>query len=408
MKRLQVRWQTEPGSAEAVGELAEDRGQFYFEFSEDFQARALPISPFKLPVAPGVQTFRRLPGVFDDALPDGWGRLLMDRFIRQRGESPAAFGALDRLAWMGEHAMGVLTFHPPSQQLDKSAKGFELSRLASEAREVFEGEATVVLPELLQAGGSPGGARPKVLVGVRGNMLFTGTEPYPADYEPWLIKFFAKSDSADTGAVEEAYSRMAQSAGIDFPEHRLFETSEGLFFGVKRFDREGRRRIHMHSLGNMIGADFRLPSLDYEDIHKAVRVLTASQIEVRKLYRLTVFNVMAHNRDDHAKNFAFLFTPETGWRLAPGFDLTYTEGPGGEHTTSICGEGRAPGAEHLRSLAEGAGLRSKEAAQIEEEVREAVSQWPVFAQACGVRKSTEARIAREMQFVGHPRSIKRQ
>lgn len=398
MKRLQVRYKSKPGTSSVVGELAEERGRYYFEFSESFQARGFPLSPFNLPVVPGLQTFQRLPGVFDDALPDGWGRLLMDRFLRQRGESPAAFTELDRLAWMGEHAMGALTFHPPSSRQGEGAKGFELGRLAREARAVMSGEAGVVLPELLQAGGSPGGARPKVLVGVCGSALFTGPEPYPSGYEPWLIKFFAKSDGTDTGAVEEAYARMAQAAGIDFPEHRLFAVREGRFFGVKRFDREGERRVHMQSLGNLIGADFRVPSLDYEEIHKVVRVLTASQVEVRKLYRLMVFNVLAHNRDDHAKNFAFLFQPETGWRLSPGFDLTFAEGPGGEHTTAVCGEGRSPGTEQFRRVADGAGLGVKEAAHMVEEVREAVSRWPAFARTCGVRKSTEARIAKALML----------
>lgn len=394
MKRLQVRYQVEPGQALVVGELAEDRGRFFFEFAESFIAHGFPLSPFKLPAAPGLQAFQRLPGVFDDALPDGWGRLLMDRFIRQKGGSPAAFTELDRLAWMGEHAMGALSFHPPSQEGDASVDGFSLGRLAREARAVLEGEAGVVLPELLSAGGSPGGARPKVLVGVHGTKLVTGPEPYPAGYEPWLVKFFAKSDAPDTGAVEEAYARMAHAAGIEFPEHRLFVIREGRFFGVRRFDREAGRRIHMHSLGNLIGADFRVPCLDYQDVHKVVRLLTGSQVEVRKTFRLMVFNVLAHNRDDHAKNFAFLYKPGQGWLLSPGFDLTFAEGPGGEHTTSVCGEGRSPGKEHFSRVAEGAGLDTAAAEKIVADVRKAVNRWPMFARACGVRKATWERMAK--------------
>lgn len=394
MKRLNVRCHRMPEESQVVGELAEDRGQYFFEFDESFLTHGFPLSPFKLPVAPGVQSFQRLPGVFDDALPDGWGRLLMDRFLRQKGGSPAAFTELDRLAWMGEHALGALTFHPPSQAPAEEMSGFELGQLAREARAVLAGEAGVVLPELLQAGGSPGGARPKVLAGVRGHELVTGPEPYPDGYEPWLIKFFAKGDLPDTGAVEEAYARMAQAAGIVFPEHRLFEVKEGRFFGVRRFDREGRRRIHMHSLGNLIGADFRVPCLDYQDVHKVVRLLTGNQREVRRVYRLMVFNAWAHNRDDHVKNFAFLYQPEEGWLLAPGFDLTFAEGPGGEHTTSVCGEGRSPGEEHFRRVAQGAGIGSDEAAKIVDEVGDAVNRWPSFARACGVRKSTWERIAK--------------
>ena len=394
MKRLQVRCRVTPAQSLVVGELAEERGRYYFEFAESFIAHGFPLSPFKLPVAPGLQTFQRLPGVFDDALPDGWGRLLMDRFIRQKGGSPAAFTELERLAWMGEHAMGALSFHPPTQETDEAVDGFSLGQLAREAREVLKGEAGVVLPELLRAGGSPGGARPKVLVGVCGDDVVTGPEPYPPLYEPWLVKFFARSDAPDTGAVEEAYARMAQAAGIEFPDHRLFEAREGRFFGVRRFDRVGHRRIHMHSLGNLIEADFRVPCLDYRDVHKVVRLLTGNQAEVRKVYRLMVFNVLAHNRDDHAKNFAFLFSQEQGWHLSPGFDLTFAEGPGGEHTTSVSGEGRSPGQAHFRRIAKEAGLDALEAEQIAAEVQEAVRKWPEFARACGVRKTTESLISK--------------
>jgi serine/threonine-protein kinase HipA len=395
VKRLRVCYSGVSEDPQPVGELAEDRGRYYFEFAPGFLTDGFPLSPFKFPVAPGVQTFARLPGVFDDALPDGWGRLLMDRFLRQRGKSPAAFTALDRLAWMGETAMGALTFHPPAQPSGQT-QGFELGRLAREAQTVLADESGVVLPELLRAGGSPGGARPKALIGVKGDAVVTGCEPYPQGFEPWLVKFFAKTDAPDTGAVEAAYADMAQAAGIAFPERRLFETHAGQFFGVKRFDRADGQRIHMHSLANLIGADFRVPCLDYTDVHKVVRLLTASHAETVKAFRLMVFNALAHNRDDHAKNFAFLYTPEVGWRLAPGFDLTFAEGPGGEYTTAFCGEGRAPGVEHFRRIADGAGLTRKEADAVTEEVREAVSRWPAFASGRGVRKAASARIAKRL------------
>jgi len=394
MKRLAVRYHRAPGQVMAVGELAEDRGSYFFEFDESFITQGIPLSPFKFPAAPGLQTFQQLPGVFDDALPDGWGRLLMDRFLRQRGDSPAAFTELDRLAWTGESALGALSFHPSSRESDEVVTGVELGRLAREAQAVLEGDAAIVLPELLLAGGSPGGARPKVLAGVCGGALVTGPEPYPSGYAPWLIKFFAKTDSSDTGAVEAAYALMARAAGISFPEHQLFEVREGRFFGVRRFDREGPQRIHMHSLGNLVGANFRLSSFDYQDIHKVVRILTGNMAEVRKIYRLMVFNVLAHNRDDHVKNFAFLYTPEEGWRLAPGFDLTFTEGPGGEHSTSVCGEGREPGREQFRRVAAVAGIGTTEAARIEDEVHAAVVRWPAFARNCGVLKSTIGRIGK--------------
>jgi serine/threonine-protein kinase HipA len=386
MKKIEVHYAPAPDQMTAIGQLGEHRGRFYFEYAKSFLEAGFPLSPFKLPVVPGLQEFTSLPGVFDDALPDGWGYLLMDRFLRQQGQNPAECTALDRLAWMGDHAMGALVFHPPRElPHTEHLKGFDLGLLAHEAQEVFAGEAKEVLPELLQAGGSPGGARPKVLVGLKGDAIYTGTEPYPLGYEAWLVKFFAKSDSPETGLIEAAYAEMAKQAGIEFPEHRIFELKEGRFFGVKRFDREGVHRIHMHSLAGLIGANFRIPSLDYHDLFKATRLLTKNQEDVERLFSLMVFNVLAHNRDDHSKNFAFLFDPVKGWRLSPGFDLTYTEGPGGEHTTTIDGEGKAPGKQHLFAVGQAAGLTNPRMQELYDQVSHAVHQWPQLATKYGVR-----------------------
>ncbi len=137
-----------------------------------------------------------------------------------------------------------------------------------------------------------------------------------------------------------------------------------------------------------------MPCFDYQDIHKVVRLLTGNQTEVRRVFRLMVFNVLAHNRDDHVKNFAFLYRPGQGWLLAPGFDLTYAEGPGGEHTTTVCGEGCSPGNEHFSRVAEGAGLNADGAERIVQEVRDAISKWPSFARECGVRKVPRERISK--------------
>ncbi len=131
----------------------------------------------------------------------------MDRFLRQQGIGPSTFTELDRLAWLGEEAMGALSFHPPSRASKPSLAGFDLGRLAREAQTVFEGEVAAVLPELLRAGGSPGGARPKVLIGLDGNRILTGPAPYPDGCDAWMVKFFARMDPPDTGAIEAAYAR---------------------------------------------------------------------------------------------------------------------------------------------------------------------------------------------------------
>jgi serine/threonine-protein kinase HipA len=169
----------------------------------------------------------------------------------------------------------------------------------------------------------------------------------------------------------------------------LFETAEGgRYFGVQRFDRSHNRRFHVHSFGNLIQANFRVPSCDYSDLLRAAAVLTRGHGEVLKAFRQMVFNVCAHNRDDHAKNFGFLLDAGTGeWALAPAFDLTCSPGPGGEHTMTVAGEGRSPGVSHLLQVAQARDVARAEASAIMEEVRTAVARWPEFARHAGVTKA---------------------
>ncbi|MEM6795299.1 MAG: HipA domain-containing protein, partial [Acidobacteriota bacterium] len=197
------------------------------------------------------------------------------------------------------------------------------------------------------------------------------------------------------GALEFAYSQVARRAGIRVPETRLFETAAGeRFFGVRRFDREGFRRRHVHTFGNLIHADFRLPSCDYRDLLTVTQRLTRHHESLRQAFLLMAFNVASHNRDDHAKNFAFLMDRESSWRLAPAYDLTFAEGPGGEHMTSVAGEGRAPGRGHLLSLGAAVGLERAEAGTLIDRVVEAVSGLEEEAREHGVSAGLRREVAR--------------
>jgi serine/threonine-protein kinase HipA len=294
--------------------------------------------------------------------------------------------------------MGALTYHPPSEREDADSSVFDLHELARQSQEVLTGQAVDVLPQLLRAGGSPGGARPKVLVGFAPSSgeIRSGEDDLPEGFEHWIVKFSAKTDSPDAGPVEYAYALMAGAAGIDMPRTRLFETSEGdRFFGARRFDRDGNRRFHVHTFGNLIQANFRVPSVDYADLLKATSVLTRNHRDVLRAFRRMAFNVLAHNRDDHVKNFAFILNDATReWTLTPAYDLLYTPGPGGEHTMTLDGEGRTPGREHMRRLADKAGVSPHDAGSIIEEVRAAVARWPEFAKRARVSDSTRKGIAR--------------
>lgn len=410
MKKLGVRFTRAPGEEEEVGTLAEEGGRLYFEYAAGFLAGARSLSPFRLPFAPSLfqhqdRDFGPLPGLFDDSLPDGWGLLLMDRRFRSLGLDLRAVSPLDRLAYLGTRTMGALTYHPPSDPSRVDARLLSLHHLSLHAEEVLSGAAVEVLPQLLRAGGSPGGARPKLLVGLdaEGGRMIAGEEDLPQGFAHWIVKLAARANAPDAGPLEYAYGLMAAAAGIDLPERRLIETVEGdRFFAVKRFDRDqNNRRFHVHSFGGLLQINYRVPSADYADLLRATSVLTRDHREVRSVYRRAVFNVLAHNRDDHVKNFAFILDDATGaWRASPAYDLLFTAGPGGEHSMTVAGEGRDPGRPHLLRLAERAGLSKREAATILDQVGAAVSCWPRHAECAGVSRAELRRVARALPKLG--------
>ena len=402
MKKLEVRFTSCPGGWLPVGTLAEDRGRVYFEYDPRCLDAGLNLSPFCLPFEAGLfehtdRDFGPLPGLFDDSLPDGWGLLLMDQHFRSRGLDLVGVSPLDRLSFLGAQTMGALTYHPPAESEDADARLFDLHDLCRQSQEILAGDAVEVLPQLLRAGGSPGGARPKVLVGFdpASGGIISGEDDLPDGFAHWIVKFATRDDSPDAGAIEYAYSLMAAAAGIRMPETRLFETAAGdRFFGSRRFDREGNRRFHIHTFGNLIQTNFRIPSADYAHLLKATSLLTRNHQEVLQAYRRMVFNVLAHNRDDHVKNFAFLLDDRTGeWALSPAYDLLYTSGPGGEHTMTIAGEGRHPGRSQMLQLADQYDVARREADRIFEEVQAAVARWSDHAARAGVSASGIRRLS---------------
>ena len=403
MKKLEVFLISSAEEKRLVGELAEAERRIYFEYDAAFLQDPLWLSPFKLPPEPGLHEHRDLAfgplfGLFDDSLPDGWGLLLMDRYFRRQGVALEAISPLDRLAYLGSRTMGALTYHPPAQLEDLDGQLLDLHDMAREAYQVLMGKSEQILPQLLRAGGSPGGARPKVLVGLYGNEMISGEVELPEGYTGWMVKFHSREDAIDDGRVEYAYSQMARAAGLAVPVTRLFTTAKGdAFFGVERFDREQNQRRHVHTFGNLIHANFRIPGCDYELLLRVTRILTKNQVDIAAAFRLMVFDILAHNRDDHVKNFAFMLDPHGFWRLTPAYDLTFTHGPGGEHTMTVAGEGREPGREHIMHIAKGAGIDLREATGILDEVASAVASWSRFARDAEIRAKTTREIERAIQ-----------
>jgi len=366
------------GSAQKLlmGRLLLQNRQIFFEYDAAFIKTGLELSPFKLPLKAGViesidRTFEGLFGVFNDSLPDGWGRLLLDRKLMSAGLNPGTLSPLDRLCFVGTGGMGALSYEPENPSAISHITN-DLDEIDTEIQATLD-ENDAYVDDLLVLGGSSAGARPKVLLNIDG--------------EDWLIKFRSHLDLKDISAIEYTYHLMAKEAGLIVPEAKLFPSRKGLgFFGVKRFDRNGDGRIHMHTIAGLLHADHREPSLDYESIMKATLYLTKDIRQCEVQFRNSVFNVLSHNRDDHSKNFSFLMDQQGNWAVSPAYDLTFSSGPLGEHSTMIMGEGKNPTKKHLLKLAGTVGINQDKALEIIHQILVANEKWYAFAGKVGVSK----------------------
>jgi serine/threonine-protein kinase HipA len=339
-----------------VGRLALTKERLCaFEYSVEWLNAGFSISPFELPLRSGVFIAKPRPfeggfGVFDDCLPDGWGLLVLDRYLQQNGINPRTLSLLDRLALVGSKGRGALEFRPDRSVVSKQEYA-DFGKLALEAerilgRDDYSGEG---IEEFQDRGGSPGGARPKIFI--------------RRDGKDWLVKFRAKRDSENMGFCEYHYSILAKKCGLEMPETRLFE---GRYFGVERFDRTANGKLHVVSIAGLIGADYRMPSIDYAHIFQVCAALTHSVVELWKVYRLMVFNYLIDNKDDHAKNFAFIYR-DCDWHFAPAYDLLPSDGINGFRTTAI-NDSIEPSKEDLLALAVKIGLKKNEAMAVFEKM----------------------------------------
>ena len=353
------------------------------------------------PLIPGVHVVGRrelegLPGALFDSLPDAWGRLLTDRALRKRGVLSAQLHGIDRLAVVGDRGPGALSFVPDFPLGDDSSAALDLDWLATEAELLLDGNraAPEALAELARVGGSAGGSRPKAWIAVNDvGYLRAGASTLRPGETGWLVKFRApRADPEDIGRLEYAYAKMASAAGVDVPEPWLIETTRGAYFASKRFDRAGERRVHVLTAAGLLDVAIEQAlAADYGDLLRLVRVVTRSETEVLAAFRLAVFNVLAHNRDDHLRQFAFM--REGGiWRRAPAYDLTFSEGPGGEHTLLVAGEGRRPSRSHLEALGSKAGIKEGAVRAVLEGVTGAIARWEAFAKDVDVSASSRRRV----------------
>ena len=333
-----------------------------FEYDLDWLNNGFSISPFSLPLIkkvfiPKYEPFDGLFGVFNDSLPDGWGRLLVDRLFLKNKINPVEIDNLNRLAVVQESGMGALTYKPEHRfQTENDVSNLDI--LAQECSKILESQNSDNLDELFQLGGSSGGARPKILTSI--------------DNEDWIIKFPSSIDPKNIGEKEYQYSLCAKDCGINMTETKLLpsEICSG-YFGIKRFDRKNGKKVHMVSASGLLETSHRLPNLDYNLLMKLTLELTRNYEDIEQLFRLMCFNVFAHNRDDHSKNFSFMYdNNKKEWHLSPAYDLTYSSSFNGEHATTINGEGKNPNLDDILAIAKNIGLNEKSAKNIALDIQE--------------------------------------
>ncbi len=311
-----------------VGTIAENsRNQTVFKYDYSWLKKGFSISPFSLPLEDKLflctdNSFGYLFGVFSDSLPDGWGRLIMDRKLKSSGVKPEELTELTRLTLLGNDSAGGLTYKP-NQTNGEIPSLEDINDFAAEVKRIeMNDEEYSDLELILSRGSSSGGARPKL------NCYINNTL--------YLVKFPSSSDRTDSIEMEWEYMKTAAECGINTAE-TIYEKGKNYLLS-RRFDRPDT--MHMITLSGLLESSHRLPALDYNHLFKATAILTKSKEESEEVFRRMCFNVLAENMDDHGKNFAFIYTEERGWKLSPCYDLTYSHLPYGERSSSVNGKGK--------------------------------------------------------------------
>lgn len=419
-----------------IGALAWDpaRRLGTFEYTRDFLASGIEPAPLTLPLRAGgfafpdlpERTFKGLPGLLADSLPDRFGNLLIDQWLAREGRQPGDFNPVERLCYLGARGLGALTFRPAlrgGRDVAAPVQIDALVRLANEALARKAGLTTVPAPpdddaahaaalrDILRVGTSAGGARAKAVVAwnqATGEFR-SGQVEAPPGFEHWLLKFDGVSENRDKealtdplgyGRLEYAYHLMARAAGVTMADCRLWEENGRAHFLTRRFDRPatGPKKLHMQTLCGLAHYDFNVAgAYAYEQAFAVARALALPPVALEELFRRVVFNLLARNQDDHTKNIAFLMDQSGCWSLAPAYDVTYSYNPDGEwtarHQMTLNGKTDAFTPGDLLAAARAAGLKTARAKVVIAEVAAALRRWPEFATAAGVPADWAARVA---------------
>jgi serine/threonine-protein kinase HipA len=416
----------------SIGAVSLEQGEqvAVFQYEPSFAASGIEVSPLAMPLrrepysfpALAYQSFKGLPGLLADSLPDKYGNALVDAWLAQQGRSAESASAIERLCYAGNHGIGALEFAPakgpgpgPGEEIRIGAL-VELASAILAERDDFvaslrAGAEEDGLRQILSVGMAAGGARAKAVIAwnPETGAMRSGQADADPGFEHWLLKFDgvrgnrdkeACDDPEGYGAIEYAYAKMATAAGIAMSPCRLFEENGRRHFMARRFDRPSENtKLHMQSLAAIAHFDFnQAGAYSYEQALATIRRLGLATVDVEQQFRRMAFNVIARNQDDHVKNIAFLMDQEGNWSLSPAFDVTYAYSPSGtwtaQHQMSLNGKRDGFALTDFIQCAEAASMERDRAAAIVEEVHAAVANWPEHAAAAGLPERDTERIKR--------------
>lgn len=410
-----------------------DRELGVFQYTPAFATSGIEVSPMTMPLRetpyefPDLPrgTFKGLPGLLADSLPDKFGNAIIDSWLASQGRTAASFNPVERLCYIGTRGMGALEFKPVLSAAPGASRRIDVEALVQLANRVLDervglhgklagDEDTRAIEDMLRVGTSAGGARAKAIVAWNeaSGEFRSGQVPVDEGFSHWLIKFDGVHGNRDReladpmgfGRIEYAYHLMAVAAGIEMPACRLYEEGGRAHFMTRRFDRTSSGdKLHMQSLGAMMHYDFnQADGYAYEQAVQVIRRLSLPMVDAEQQVRRAVFNVLARNQDDHVKNIAFLMDRSGRWRLSPAYDVAYAYNPDGQwtsqHQMSINGKRRGFLMDDLFSLAAVAGIKRARAQQIVDEVANALREWPLWAAQSGIGESDVQRIAHSFRL----------
>jgi serine/threonine-protein kinase HipA len=384
-----------------------------FEFDKKFIDRDIDLAPIIMPIEKlkngnriysfqhlNEMTFKKLPGLLADSLPDKFGNKLIDIWLAQNGRSQNDFTPIERLCYVGKRAMGALEFKPEIRKDEAKLEEIQLNELVEIAKKVIAAKETLdtsfkinktkALEQIIKVGTSAGGMRAKAVIAIHKNnkKIVSGHVEPNKDYEHWILKFDGVQDEVfgepkGYGIIEYIYYLMATDAGIEMMQCRLLEEESRTHFMTKRFDRSNGKKIHMQTLTGIAHYDYNdIGSTSYEQLFQVMRKLKLGNDEIEQMYRRLVFNIIARNQDDHTKNTSFLLAENESWKLSPAYDITYSFNPivgrnTNKHQMSVNGKREHIGRNDLIKIADE--INIKKPSEIIENVKDSVSKWPVYA-----------------------------